>query len=474
MIDFLVNIVRLIKLVLRCFFYGVPTSYIALSIYRKINKSFEAIERSERRLGKRITKFIQDSGPSFIKLGQILSTRPDLIGDIISEELSKLRDKLPHFSFQEAQEIIELELNKNIDDLFLSIDQKPVAAASIAQVHKAVTLNHEEVAIKVLRPNIEKHFAKDLRLFKFAVKSFVFFSKDTSRFRLNEVVKTLSEIVKNELNLRYEAACADKLRENCKNDSGIVIPKVYWDLTAQRVLTTEWVEGVSITKKNELAMAGHDLREISKKLAITFFNQAYRDGFFHADLHPGNIFVNKDGDIVLVDFGIMGSMNDKDRIFIAKVIYAFIQKDYKMVADLHFEAGIVPNHIDREMFALACRSVGEPIVGQPVNKISIGKLLKQLLDLSRNFEMITQTQFILLQKTILTIEGVGMEIYPDVNMWKLAEPWIKEWTQENFGLKARLKKALEDVKIFLENFPNLLAKITELLDKLTQKKTNQK
>jgi ubiquinone biosynthesis protein len=473
MLDFIINTIRLIKLVLRCCFYGIPISYAMLRSAKTLNKSFEIIEKNERRLGKKLLAFIQNSGPSFIKLGQILSTRSDLTGDIISEELSKLRDKLPSFSFEEAREIIELELGRHIDDLFLYIEPKPVAAASIAQVHKAVTLNNDEIAVKILRPDIERMFERDLKLFKFVIRVFTFFSKDTSRLRLKEIVKTLSEIVRNELNLRYEAACADKLRENCKNDSGVVIPRVYWELTSQKVLTTEWVEGISITKKNELIKAGHDLQEISKKLAITFFNQAYRDGFFHADLHPGNIFVNTSGDIVLVDFGIMGSMQDKDRIFIAKVIYAFIQKDYKTVSDLHFEAGIVPSHIDREMFALACRSIGEPIVGQPVNKISIGKLLKQLMDLSRNFEMITQTQFLLLQKTILTIEGVGMEIYPEVNMWKLAEPWIKNWAQENFGLKYRVKKALEDIKMFLENFPSLLSKINELIEELT-KKSNQK
>ncbi len=466
MLNSVINSLRLIKLLVRCCIYGIPTAYLALWIYIKINSSARAIEKAQRVFGRRITFWLQNSGPSFIKLGQILSTRPDLTGDVISEELSKLRDKLPHFKFSEAKAIIESELNADIDELFLHIEQKPVAAASIAQVHKAITLDNDEVAIKVLRPKIKKLFTKDLKLFEFVVKFFAMFSHDSGRLRLKEVIKTLTEIVRNELDLRYEAACADKLRENCKNDAGVMIPKVYWNLTSQKVLTTQWVEGIPITNKVELLQAGHDMQEIAKKLAVTFFNQAYRDGFFHADLHPGNLFVNKDGDIVFVDFGIMGSMQDKDRIFIAKVIYAFIQKDYKAVADLHFEAGIVPKHIDREMFALACRSIGEPIVGQPVNKISIGKLLKQLLDLSRNFEMITQTQFILLQKTILTIEGVGMEIYPEVNMWKLAEPWIKDWASENFGLKHRIKEALKDLKNFLTNFPHLLAKLNELIEKL--------
>lgn len=469
MINFIINSFRFFKLIIVCWLYGVPTAFLNLIITKRLNRSFESLERAQKKLGKRLANWLQRSGPSFIKLGQILSTRPDITGDVICEELSKLRDKLPHFSFVEAKEIIESELNLHIDDLFAHIEPKPVAAASIAQVHRAVTLNNDEVAVKVLRPDIAKKFAKDLQLFEFVTQFASIFIHNSKRLRIKEVVKTLKDIVRNELDLRYEAACADKLRENCKNDSGIVIPKVYWHLTAQKVLTTQWVEGIKITDKAKLIKAGYDLEKISQKLAVAFFNQAYRDGFFHADLHPGNLFVNKDGDIVLVDFGIMGVMQDKDRIFIAKVIYAFIQKDYKAVSDLHFEAGIVPRHIDREMFALACRSIGEPIVGQPVNKISIGKLLKQLMDLSQNFEMITQTQFLLLQKTILTIEGVGMEIYPDVNMWKLAEPWIQEWAKENFGLKHRIKEALKDLKNFLTNFPHLLSKIEELLERLSAK-----
>ncbi len=466
MLNSVINTFRLIKLLIKCCVFGIPTAYLALLIYIRINGSAKSIEKAQRALGKRLTFWLQSSGPSFIKLGQILSTRPDLTGDVVSEELSKLRDRLPHFSFAEARKIIEAELSVDIDEVFLQIEHKPVAAASIAQVHKAVTLDNDQVAVKVLRPKIRKLFARDLNLFEFVAKFFALFSHDSSRLRLKEVIKTLTEIVRNELDLRYEAACADKLRENCKNDSGVMIPKVYWNLTSQKVLTTQWVEGIAITNKAELTKAGHDMQEIAKKLAVTFFNQAYRDGFFHADLHPGNLFVNKDGDIVLVDFGIMGSMSDKDRVFIAKVIYAFIQKDYKAVSDLHFEAGIVPKHIDREMFALACRSIGEPIVGLPVNQISIGRLLKQLLDLSRNFEMITQTQFLLLQKTILTIEGVGMEIYPEVNMWKLAEPWIKDWASENFGLKHRIKQAWKDIKVFLINFPHLLKKLNEIIEKL--------
>ncbi len=434
-------------------------------IYEKTNSSKSAIIKAQKVFGRRLTFWLQRSGPSFIKLGQIMSTRADLVGDVISEELSRLRDKLPSFKFPEAREIIEAELNGNIDLLFSHIESVPVAAASIAQVHRAVTVNDEEVAVKVLRPQIKKRFAKDLELFEFFTRCVTFFLKTSHRFRFKEVVQTLSEIVRNELDLRFEAACADKLRENCKNDTGVVIPKVYWDLTSEKVLTTSWVSGTPITDNKALINAGHDLEEVSKKLAITFFNQAYRDGFFHADLHPGNIFVDENGDIVLVDFGIMGTMNEKDKTFIAKVIYAFIQKDYRMVADLHFEAGIVPPHIDREKFALACRSIGEPIVGQPVNKISIGKLLKQLLELSSNFEMVAQVQFMLLQKTILTIEGVGMELYPEVNMWKLAEPWIKDWANENFGFKHRIKQALSDLKVFLTQFPHLLRRLIEILEK---------
>jgi ubiquinone biosynthesis protein len=384
---------------------------------------------------------------------------------MVCDELSKLRDNVPPFKYKHVARSIERAFGKPINQIFSHIEEKPVAAASIAQVHKAVLLNDDEVAVKVLRPRIDKQFNSDLSLFEFVVNILCIFIKNSKRLRLKEVVTTLKDIVKRELDLRYEAACADKLRENCKDDKGVRFPKIYWDITSEQVLTSEWIKGVSVNDKQALIKAGHNLKSVTKKLAITFFNQAYRDGFFHADLHPGNIFVDDNGDIVLVDFGITGVLKDQDRIFIAKVIYAFIEKDYDAVAKLHYDAGIIPKHKDIEYFALACRSVGEPIVGQPVNKISIGKLLKHLLELSETFEMVIQPQFILLQKTILTVEGVGMHIYPEVNMWKLAEPWIKKWAEENFGFKHVVKMAASDVRDFIKNLPHLLVQINEIVDK---------
>lgn len=454
MTSFLVNSLRLMLLTISLFIRGVPFQLLLLASKRKSPKL-------EKRFGRSLVNWLQWSGPSFIKLGQILSTRPDLTGDIISDELSLLRDRLPPFSTKEVIKIIESELGGVYTDFYEDIDSKPVAAASIAQVHKAVTINQDLVAIKILRPNIAKKFKRDIALFYF-VASFI--GRFTPSLRLKEVIKSLEKTVQMELDLRYEAASADKIRKNLENDKGVKIPKIFWKFTTKEVLTMSWVEGVPVHDRKALIANGHDLEDVAKKLATGFFNQAYRDGFFHADLHPGNLFVDKDGDIVMVDFGITSTLLKQDRLFIAEVLYCFIQRDYERISELHFQYGILPKNEDKEKFTLACRAIGEPIVGLPVNKISMGKLLKQLLDVSKDFNIRPQIQFLLLQKTLITIEGVGHSIYPDVNMWKLVEPWIKKWAKQNFGVRAKLKEASQDLRKFINNLPHALAIFNEVVE----------
>jgi len=470
MINFFSNIVRACSLFFHSLASGVITQYIKFKLIKKKSTSFEKINKSELLLGVKLRKFLERSGPSFIKLGQILSTRHDVVGEIIANELSKLQDDVPSFPFNIVKNTIESQLNLKLEQVFSHIEETPVAAASIAQVHKAYLLNDDEVAVKVLRPNIAKKFYKDIELFSLLTKVINFFMKDSKRLRLKEVVDTLQDVVARELDLRHEAACADKIRENSKRDAGIVIPEVYWDFTSKKIMVTQWVKGTSINQREKLIEEGHDLKEIAKKLAINFFNQVYRDGFFHADMHPGNLFVDSNGDIIMLDFGITGVLRRDDRIFIAKVIYAFINKDYDEVSKLHFDAGIVPDSKMQEYFALACRSIGEPIVGRPVNEISIGRLLKQLIEISKRFEMVTQPQFILLQKTIMTIEGVGMYIYPGVNMWQLAEPWIKEWATDNFGIKSNVKKGLAELVELAKNFPHLISIVNKIIEEQERKK----
>ncbi|AIF81765.1 ubiquinone biosynthesis protein, 2-polyprenylphenol 6-hydroxylase [endosymbiont of Acanthamoeba sp. UWC8] len=461
MINFIANTFRLLKILLILLLSGVPYSLLRLVLLNNLSR-----ERTIRKMGNQINNFLLRSGPSFVKLGQTLSTRPDIIGESLSNSLSKLQDKVPPFNFTSVERTLEKEFKTSLDNLFKEFDKTPVAAASIAQVHKAVTFDNEPVAVKILRPNIEKKFNNDLKLFYFITEFLLFFFPPIKSFKLDQVVKTLEHSVSIETDLRIEGAAADQLRENFANDDSVYIPQMRWDLTSKRVLTQEWIDGIPINERQKLIKAGHNLQQIAKNLAITFFNQAYRDGFFHADIHPGNVMINNAGKIVLIDFGIMGSLEKEDRVFVAKILYGFITRDYKAVSDIHFEMGYVPHTQSREIFALACRSVGEPIVGMPVNKISIGKLLKQLFEISKKFDMNIQPKFLLLQKTLVTVEGTGQSLYPEVNMWQLAEPWIKDWARQNFGIKARIKDTKANIIKLSHDLPKAVDKMLSFFDKM--------
>ncbi len=468
MLSLVKNLFRLSLLMLVLFAKAIPQRIVICAYYCK--HDYKKYQSSMHILGRKITEFLQYSGPTFIKLGQAISTRPDLTGEILASHLAKLQDKLKPFDYQFVREQIETGLNNSIENLFSEFSQDSIAAASIAQVHKAKTHEGEWVAVKVLRPNIEKRFKSDIALFALFIGFLeLFFSEYVKRLKLRDVLKTLKEIIDLELDLRFEAASADEIKVNTINDEGIRIPKVYWHLTSLRVLTIEWIDGIPIIDRDTLLAQGFDLHEISRKLAVTFFNQVYRDGFFHADLHPGNLFVDEKGNIVMVDFGIVGILSKADRVYMAEILYGFITQDYQRVSDIHFEAGYVPKNKNRKLFALACRSIGEPIIGLPVNQISIAQLLKQLFEITEQFDMPTQTQLLLLQKTMVTIEGVGSAIYPEVNMWQLAEPWIKEWVKENFGIKAKLKEALHKLPELYNDTSKLVKTCNELAEKILPK-----
>jgi ubiquinone biosynthesis protein len=364
-----------------------------------------------------------------------------------------------------VQKQIKAAFGCEISKLFKSFDSTPVAAASVAQVHKAVTHKNKKVAVKILRPNIEKRFNRDFATMSLGVKILeLILRKSAQRLRLHEALKTFKKIVQFELNLKYEAAACDELRNNLQDDSGIRIPRVFWELTSPKVFCMDWIEGTKIDDRGELIRKGFDLHDIAQKLAVTFFNQAYRDGFFHADLHPGNILVDDHGNIALVDFGIMGVLANEDRLFIAEVIHAFIKRDYNRVSELHFKKNIVLKNQDPKLFALACRSIGEPIAGLPANKISLSHLLEQLFAMSSNFEMVIQPQLMLLQKTMVTLEGVGTIIYPKVNLWKLAEPWIETWANNNFGFKQSVKNKLDDLQDTICSIQQIIDKHNTILD----------
>ncbi len=412
-------------------------------------------------------------GPTFIKLGQTLSTRPDIIGEALSKALSKLQDKVPPANFKRIKYSLEKELKRPLEHIFKNFNDTPVAAASIAQVYQAVTKDGEKVAVKVLRPNIEKKFASDIKLFYFLARFITKSIPSLKRLNLIKMVATLEATVNLETDLRIEAAAADQLRENFLTDDSVYIPNTIWPLTSKRLLVQEWVEGIPVNDKKRLKEAGLDLHKIAQNLAITFFNQAYRDGFFHADIHPGNILVSKEGKIILIDFGIMGSLAYEDRIFVAKTLYGFITRDYKLITDIHFDLGYVPQHQSREAFMLALRSIGEPIIGMPVNKISIGKLLKQLFEISQKFEMTIEPRYLLLQKTLVTVEGTGYSLYPKVNMWQLAEPWIKSWARQNFGVRAQIKQARQTITKLTHDIPKTVDKMLIFFDRAEKHITTQ-
>jgi ubiquinone biosynthesis protein len=412
--------------------------------------------RGSGRAGQRLALALQQAGPSFIKLGQALSTRSDLLGEEFSADLSQLQDSLPPFPGAQAQRIIEAEFGKPMDQLFKEFDITPVAAASIAQVHFAITHDGREVAVKVLRPNIEDAFQRDVDLMFWVAELVEAARPEYRRLRPVETVRTLAQSIEMEMDLRFEAAAAAELFENFEGDDSFAVPVVDWQLTGQKVLTTERVHGIRIDDIAALKAAGHDTNEILQKSANAFFLQVFRDGFFHADMHPGNMFVRADGCLAAVDFGIMGRLDAKTRRHLGELLLSFLTRNYRRTAEIHFEAGWIPANQSVDTFTQACRSIAEPILDLPQNEISIAKLLGQLFSITKTFNMETQPQLLLLQKTMLTAEGTGRKLSPDANMWLMAKPLIEQWVMTHLGPEARLLEALGDLKDGLARLPRLL------------------
>lgn len=410
-----------------------------------------------RSSGEKLCDALEGMGTTFIKLGQFLATRPDIIGNDLAQDLEKLQDKLPPFSFNEAKEILKNEVGDKQFSNILNIS-KPIAAASIAQVHLAkikIDDKENEVAIKILRPNIEKIFNEELdalMLFAYIVEATL---KKTRRLKLIEVVHLLREITNIEMDLRFEAAAANELFENTKNDKGFKVPKIYWQYTSKKVLTLDKVDGVSIRDHQVLKEKNIHLKNIAENLIQHFLRQAVRDGFFHADMHEGNLFVDNEGNIVPVDFGIMGRLDKYNKKYLAEILYGFIKRDYVKVAEVHFQAGLVPKTASKEEFAQALRSVGEPIFGQNIKDISGGNLLSQLFEITEKFNMATQTQLLLLQKTMVVVEGVARKLYPDTNIWNISKPVLENWLESLKGPKATITSAIDTSGEILKRIPDL-------------------
>ena len=416
---------------------------------------------ADGRPGQRLARALNECGPSFIKMGQALATRSDLLGEEFSEDLSELQDRLPPFPASQARAAIEDEFGEAMEDLFQSFDDEPIAAASIAQVHFAVTSDGREVAVKVLRPGIEEAFERDMNMLRWVAELIERARPDLRRLKPVEVVETLAETVEMEMDLRFEAAACAELGENFEGDPDFVVPEVDWGRTGKRVMVTERLDGTPLDDREALIEAGHDPADILTKAANATFLQVFRDGFFHADVHPGNLFVTPEGAIGAVDFGIMGRMSLKTRRILAEMLLAFLTRDYRRAAEVHFEAGWVPAHRSVDTFTQACRSIAEPILDKPQNEISIARLLGQLFQITETFEMEMQPELLLLQKTMLVAEGTARRLDPEANMWMLARPLIEDWMREHLGPEARVRDAVEGVSDAIGRLPRLLDDIEE-------------
>ena len=381
-------------------------------------------------------------GPSYIKLGQFLATRSDIVGEEGARDLSLLQDRLQPFSQEDAVKEIRNAFGAQAMALFADFGP-PVAAASIAQVHRAVTAEGREVAVKILRPGIEKRFDQDVQSFLFAARMLERWHKRAKRLRPVEAVETLERSVALEMDLRMEAAAIAEMGQYVKDDPGFRVPEVDWARTARRVLTTNWIEGIPLSDSEGLRKAGHDPERLGEVLIQSFLKHAIRDGFFHADMHPGNLFVDASGRLVAVDFGIMGRLSPKDRRFLAEILYGFITRNYAQVAQVHFDAGYVPADQEPMQFAQALRAIGEPLMDKTAEDISMARLLTQLFQVTEQFNMQTQPQLLLLQKTMVVVEGVARSLNPRLNMWTTAEPVVRDWMEARLGTQGRLEEAAE-------------------------------
>jgi ubiquinone biosynthesis protein len=416
--------------------------------------------------GERLSSSLESMGTTFIKLGQFLATRPDIIGEDLSKKLENLQDKLPPFSLIQAKEIIKNDLGDDTYDSIINLSD-PVAAASIAQVHKAQINDNgtiKDVAIKILRPDIKKIFNEEIdamMLFAFLIESLV---KKTKRLKLVEVVFLLKEITNLEMDLRFEAAAANEYAENTKNDVGFRVPQIYWNFTSENVMTLDWVDGVSIRETEELKKRNLNTEKIAEDIIQNFLRHAVRDGFFHADMHQGNIFIDENGHIVPIDFGIMGRLDKMSKRFLAEILFGFIQRDYKKVAEVHLVAGLVPKEVPINDLAQALRSIGEPIFGQAVKDISGGKLLKQLFDVTEKFNMQTQPQLLMLQKTMVVVEGVARKLNPNTNIWTTSKPVLESWLKETKDPMTTINETLQNTSEVIKRLPEF----PEIMDKANQ------
>lgn len=402
-------------------------------------------------------------GPAAVKLGQTLATRPDLVGPEATAELLTLQDALPPIPFAQVAPAIEAGLGKPLSALFASIDEEPVGSASIAQVHRAVTTDGRDVAIKVVRPGVAERFLSDIDTYEWAAAHLEAQGGELRRLRPQLVVANMKRWTLTELDLRREAAAASELAQHMEAVGDYRVPAIDWDRTGRSVLTMEWIDGTKVSRRDEIVAQGHDMANLARVVVIAFLRQAIADGFFHADMHQGNLFVTPDGKIAAIDFGIMGRIDAKARRWLAEILYGLIVGDYARVAEIHFEAGYVPPHHSVAEFATALRAVGEPMRGKAVKDVSVGLMLDGLFAVTRDFDMRTQPHLLLLQKTMVMVEGVATGLDPDINMWEVAEPFVRDWLRTELGPEARAADALVTGARTLALVPELVRRLERYL-----------
>lgn len=419
------------------------------------------------RFGARVPKqpryadAFQAIGPAAIKLGQTLATRPDLVGEEAANDLLRLQDALPPVPFPTIRAQIEQSFGRPLEALYSRFDEEPVGAASIAQVHRAVTAEGREVAVKVIRPGVTDQFNRDIQTYEWAAAHMEMLGGEVARLRPRLVIANMKRWTARELDLRREAASASELGEAMEAMPGYRVPAIDWDRTSGKIMTMEWIDGVKISDRDALIAAGHDVQEIAARLVNAFLRQAIAEGFFHADMHQGNLFVTANGDIVAIDFGIMGRIDRRARMWLAEILYGLITGNYKRVAEIHFEAQYVPGHHNVEEFATALRAVGEPMRGKPVRELSVGGMLDGLFAITRDFDMQTQPHLLLLQKTMVMVEGVATSLDPDINLWETSGPYVKEWLRSELGPEAKTADALIENWRILQRLPGLVKRIEE-------------
>jgi ubiquinone biosynthesis protein len=418
--------------------------------------------------GKRLRLGLEKAGPVFIKFGQILSTRTDLLPADIISELSKLRDKVPAFAFSKAKKIIEGEFKQPLEALFKEFCHQALASASVAQVHSAVLNDGQNVVVKVLRPNIKSQIISNLSLLSLGASFIEKFSKNAAQLKAHAMMAEIQQTLLNEVDLTKEAAHAEKLKEFSQQDASVYVPKIHWQLVAKKALVMEKIVGIPIAESAKLQDYGVDLTHLATITLEVFYGQIFRDRYFHADLHPGNIFINvtqpKQPIIEVVDFGIVGKLSEEDQRYLAKNIIALIDRDYMRVAQLHKQSGWIPDTVSTQAFAHAMQKVIEPIFDKPLSEISLGQLLLRLIEAAKQFHINIQPQLLLMQKTLLNIEGLCRNLDPNFNLWVTTKPIIEKWLKQQVGPKAFFKKMKDNLPLFIENAPDIPDALCQLLN----------